>query len=149
MSFCVARVALCDTPQFTLYTPHSTLYTPHFTLHTPHFTLHTLHSTFYTPHFTLHTPHSRSTVDFACPYIRLHYVICIRVRWFLLFFPQSFQKPISNLPDDQSHCRNVLATELLGDFGWAALWGGHRIHWSSLGRYGPGRCRRQGMDLES
>ena len=83
------------TPHFTLYTPHFTLHTPHFTLHTPHFTLHTLHSTFYTPHFTLHTPHSTlhtphstSTVDSAWPHIclhYLHYVICIRVCWFLLF----------------------------------------------------------------
>ena len=83
MSFCVAGVALCDTPHFvhftlhnlhstplhsTLHTPHSTLFTLHFTLHTlhsTHSTLHTPHSplrnlsfTLHTPHFTLHTLHS-------------------------------------------------------------------------------------------
>ena len=91
----------------TLYTPHSTLHTPHFTLHTSHSTLHTphstlstlhstlytphsplqtLHSTFHTPHSTLYTPHLTSTFDSASPYIRFLCVICIRVRWFLLFF---------------------------------------------------------------
>ena len=83
MSFCVARVALCDIPtcfihsrlqalhsqlptvhstlytfHFTLYTLHSTLHTLHCTLLTPHFTLHTSHSTLYTPHCLLYTPHS-------------------------------------------------------------------------------------------
>ena len=94
MSFCVASVALC-TPlstlhfKLTLYTPHSTLptlHTSHFTLHTLHFTLHTLHSTLYTPHSTLYSPHSTSTFDSASPYIRFLYVMCIRVRWFLLFW---------------------------------------------------------------
>ena len=101
MSFCVAGVALY-TPlstlhcKLTLYTRHCTLYTPHSTLSTLHSTLHSLHSTLhtphsphstlYTPHFTLHTPHSTSTFDSASPYILLLYVICIQVRWFLLFF---------------------------------------------------------------
>ena len=53
MSLCVASVALCDTPHFTLHTPH-------FTLHTLHSTLHTLQSTLQTLHSTLHTPHSNS-----------------------------------------------------------------------------------------
>ena len=88
------------TPHFTLYTPHSpfhtlhsTLHTSHSTLSTPHSPLHTSHSTLYTPHFalytqhsTLYTPHSTSTFDSASPYIGVLYVICIRVRWFLLFF---------------------------------------------------------------
>ena len=72
----------------TLCTPHSplsTVYTPLFTLHTLHFTLHTLHSTLYTPHFTLYTPHSTSTIDSVSLYMRFLYVICIRVRWFLVF----------------------------------------------------------------
>ena len=83
------------TPHFTLHTLHSTLHTLHSTLYTPQSTLHTLHSRFYTPHFTLytlhstlltlHTLHSMSTFDSASPYIRFLYVICIRVRWFLLF----------------------------------------------------------------
>ena len=68
----------------------------------------------------------------------------------ILFFSARFsethlqqlaRRPPKPLPPS---CRHVLATELLGDFGWAALWGGHRIHWSSLGRYGPG-CRRHGI----
>ena len=75
-----------STPHFTLHTLHFTLHTLHSTLHIAHFTLHTLHSTFYTPHFTLHTPHSTSTVNSACSYIRLHYVICIRVRWFIFVY---------------------------------------------------------------
>ena len=56
MSFCVAGVALCDTPHF--YTSHSTPFTPHSPLHTSHSTLHTLHSPLHTSHSTLHTLHS-------------------------------------------------------------------------------------------
>ena len=74
------------TPHCTLYTPHPTLYTPHFTLHTLHCTLHTLHSTVYTPHSTLYTPHSTSPFDSGSPCLRFLHMICIRVRWFLLFF---------------------------------------------------------------
>ena len=79
----------------TLYTSHSTLHTLHFTLstlYTPLFTLHTVHSTLCTPHFTLHTLHSTlrtllstSTIASVSLYMRFLYVICIRVRWFLLF----------------------------------------------------------------
>ena len=78
----------------TLHTLHFTLHIPHFTPHTLHNSLHTLnshsalytsHSTFYTPHSTLYTPHATSTFDSGSPFLRSLRVICIRVRWFLLF----------------------------------------------------------------
>ena len=81
------------TPHFTNHTPHSPLQTLHSTLSTPHSTLYTPHSPISTPHFTLHTPHSTlytphstSTFDSPSTYIGLLDVICIRVRWLLLFF---------------------------------------------------------------
>ena len=72
-----------------LYTPHFTLSTLHSTLYTPHSTLYTLHSHFslYSPHSTLYTPHFTFAFDSGSPYLRFLHMICIRVRWFLLFFP--------------------------------------------------------------
>ena len=65
-----------------LYTPHTALNTLYTSLHTPHstFTLYTSHSTPYTLHFTLHI-----YIHSGSPFLRFHHVICIRVRWFLLF----------------------------------------------------------------
>ena len=86
------------TPQSTLHTLHSTLYTrhstlhtlhSHFTLHTPHYSLHftlalyTSYATPYTLHFTVHID-----IWFWFAFIAFH-VICIRVRWFLLFWSSS------------------------------------------------------------
>ena len=77
------------TPHFTHLTPHCTLSTRHSTLYTPHSTLYTLHSHFslYSPHSTLYTPHFTFAFDSGSPYLRFLHMICIRVRWFLLFFP--------------------------------------------------------------
>ena len=81
-----------DTPHFTrstLYTPHltlhtvHTLYTPHSAFDTPHLALYMFHSTLCTPHLTLQTPHfthyTLRDSAFFC------HVICIWVRWFLVF----------------------------------------------------------------
>ena len=75
------------TPHFTPHTPHFTRYTPHFTHLTPHFTLYSPHFSLYSPHSTLYTPHFTFAFDSGSPYLRFLHMICIRVRWFLLFFP--------------------------------------------------------------
>ena len=96
------------TLHFTLHTLHSTLHTLHCTLHTWYFTLRTLHFTLRTLHFTLHTlhfthstlcifhskfdiPHSTHyTLHFTWFCFFILYVICMRVRWFLLFVPFAY-----------------------------------------------------------
>ena len=73
-------------------TPHTQLDTLHLTLHTLDLTFHSLHFIHYThsTHFILYTPHF--TDDYWLRLINvimlfvILYVLCIRVRWFLLFF---------------------------------------------------------------